>query len=130
MPARIVVVHDDPEFTDGLVEILGPDVVWFTDPVRALIALESARTVAFLITRLQFTDSQPVGLSLARLAKAARPDVRVMFIGAPRYRDDVRELGEFIAEPVSAAHVGILIEWLGSPLVGQAFGRTGGHHDR
>jgi hypothetical protein len=127
MPARIVVVHDDPEFTAALVEKLGPDVAWFTDPVRALIALESVRTIAFLITRLQFTDSQPVGLSLARLAKAGRPDVRVMFIGAPRYRDDVRELGEFIAEPVSAANVGTIIDWLGPRLVVQAFG---GRHDR
>jgi CheY-like chemotaxis protein len=115
MPARIVVVHDDPEFTDALVEKLGKDVVWFTDPVKALMALESARTVAFLITRLQFTDSQPVGLSLARLARAARPDVRVVFTGLSQHRDYARELGEFLAEPVNATHVGMVVEWLGPP---------------
>ena len=115
MPARFVVVHDDPVFTDALVEKLGKDVAWFTDPVRALSALESARTVEFLITRLQFTDAQPVGLSLARLARAARPEVRVVFTGQTRHRDYARGLGEFIAEPVNATHVGMVIEWLSSP---------------
>src|SRR3954447_8033020 len=84
MPARFVIVHDDAEFTDALVEKLGKNVARFTDPVRALTALKSARTVAYLITRLQFTDYQPVGLSLARLAREARPDVRVVFTGAPQ----------------------------------------------
>jgi hypothetical protein len=112
MPARYVVVHDDPEFTDAVVEKLGKDVAWFTDPVRALTALEGARTVAFLITRMQFADNQPVGLSLARLARAARPDVRVVFTGRPEHREYARGLGEFIAEPVNARHVGMVIEWL------------------
>jgi len=115
MPARFVVVHDDPEFTDALAGKLGKDVAWFTDPVKALAALGSARTVAYLITRLQFADAQPVGLSLARLARAARPDVRVVFTGAPRYKDLACELGEFIVEPVDAAHVGMVIEWLSQP---------------
>lgn len=112
MPARIVVVHDDQQFTDALMKALGTDVAWFTDPIRALAAMESARSIAFLVTRLQFGDRQPVGLSLARLARAARPDVRVVFTGAPEHRDYARGLGEFIPEPVEAAHVGMIIEWL------------------
>jgi hypothetical protein len=115
MPARYVVVHDDPEFTAALADKLGRNVAWFSDPVKALTALESARTVAFLITRLQFADAQPVGLSLARLARAARPDVRVVFTGLPDHRDYARGLGEFIAEPVNATHVGMVIEWLSPP---------------
>lgn len=115
MPAKIVVVHDDVEFTEALGQKLGKDVAWFTDPVAALTALEAARTVRFLITRLQFTDSQPVGLSLARLARQARPDVRVVFTGHPQHQDYARGLGEFIAEPVSATHVGMVIEWLSLP---------------
>src|SRR3954447_414213 len=112
MPARFVIVHDDAEFTDALVEKLGKNVARFTDPVRALTALGSARTIAYLVTRLQFTDTQPVGLSLARLARAARPNVRVVFTGLPQYRDFAQDLGEFIAEPVSAADVGMVIELL------------------
>ena len=112
MPARIFVVHDDPEFTDALVEGLGPDVIWFTDPIKALAALETAKTVSFLVTRLQFSDRQPVGLSLARLARMDRPDVRVVFTGAPGQEEFARGLGEFIPEPVTATYVGMVIEWL------------------
>jgi hypothetical protein len=112
VPARIVVIHDDPEFLDALAEKLGPGVAWFTDPIRALTALESAKTVAFLVTRLQFSDRQPVGLSLARLARMARPDVRVVFTGMPGHEQYARGLGEFVPEPVKATHVGMVVEWL------------------
>jgi hypothetical protein len=116
MPARIVVVHDDPVFTDSLAEKLGPDVAWFTDPIKALTALESAKSIAFLITRLQFSDRQPVGLSLARLARVTRPDVRIVFTGDPEFRHHSWGLGEFIPEPTNAGHVGMVIEWLaGTP---------------
>jgi DNA-binding NtrC family response regulator len=112
MPARVVVVHDDPEFIDSLAEKLGPGVAWFTDPVRALTALESARTVEFLVTCLAFADRQPVGLSLARAVRAARPDVRIIFTGHPEHREYARGLGEFIEQPVKAEHVAMVIEWL------------------
>jgi hypothetical protein len=112
MPARIVVVHDDVEFAGDLLIKLAPDIAWFTDPVEALAALRSAKSIAFLITRLEFQDRQPVGLSLARLARSTRPDVRVVFTGAPGHEDYARGLGEFIPEPVTAAHVGMVIEWL------------------
>ena len=112
MPARVVVVHDDPEFIDALAEKLGPDTMWFTDPVRALLALESAKTVAFLVTRLQFANRQSVGLSLARVTKAVRPDVRIIFTGAPGQQEYARDLGDFIPEPVRATHVAMVVEWL------------------
>ena len=73
MPARIVVVHDDPEFTQALAERLGPDVAVFDEPIQALDLLKRARTVDFLITRLAFGNKQPVGLSLARVTRSARP---------------------------------------------------------
>jgi ActR/RegA family two-component response regulator len=112
MPARIVIVHDDPAFIDALARKLGPDVAWFAEPLAALAALKSANTIRFLITRLSFADRQPVGLSLARLAREARPDVRVVFTGMPEHREYARGLGEFIPEPADATHVGMVIEWL------------------
>jgi hypothetical protein len=112
MPARIVVVHDDASFTAAVLEKLGPNVAWFTDPTVALTALETARKITFLITRLQFADGQPIGLSLARLARAAKPDVRVVFTGKPQHRGFARGLGEFIPEPVEATHLAMVIEWL------------------
>jgi hypothetical protein len=112
MPARVVVVHDDPEFTEALKGKLGPNVAWFADPTIALRALQAARKVTFLITRLQFADRQPIGLSLARLARAARPDVRVVFTGMPHHQSFARGLGEFFSEPVEAVHIAMVIEWL------------------
>jgi hypothetical protein len=112
MPARYVIVHDDPEFTNALSQRLGPNVASFSDPTIALMALEAAKNVTFLITRLQFGDRQPIGLSLARLARSRRPDVRVVFTGLPHHRRYARGLGEFIPEPVEASHIGMVVEWL------------------
>lgn len=114
MPARIVVVHDDPELTKSLVEHLGPGVAAFDDPVQALDFLRRARTVEFLITRLAFGNKQSLGLSLARMARSARPEVRVIFAGRPEHRQIARGQGEFLEEPVSATHIGMIVEWLRS----------------
>jgi hypothetical protein len=112
MPAPIVLVHDDTAFADALIERFKRRIRWFTDPVEALTALEIARTITFLITRLQFGDRQPIGLSLARLARAARPQVRVVFTGSSDHRQHAVGIGEFIPEPVKPAHVAMIIEWL------------------
>jgi hypothetical protein len=112
MPARIVVVHDDLIFTAALADKLGPDVAWFADPLKALTALAYAKSITFLVTRLQFADGQPIGLSLARMARATRPEVRVIFTGDPHHREYARGVGEFVLEPTDATHVGMVIEWL------------------
>jgi hypothetical protein len=112
MRARIVVVHDDPGFTDALAEKLGPNVAWFTDPIKALMKMEATNSVAFLIARLQFTNGQPLGLSLARVMRVTRPDIRIVFAGRPEYRRYTCGIGEFIPEPVDASHVAMVIEWL------------------
>src|SRR5947209_5426066 len=112
MPPRVVVVHDDPDFTDALVKKLAPDVVRFSDPKEALFALTSAKTISLLITRLQFSNCQPLGLSLARRARAIRPDVRVVFTGDVEHKDFARGLGEFLVEPVRAEHVAVLVAYV------------------
>jgi len=112
MPARYVLVHDDQEFASALMRKLGSDLAWFDDPAKALRALETARTIKFLITRLIFSDRQPVGLSLARLARMSRPEVRVIFTGLLPYKDFACGLGEFVPEPVEVAHVAMMLEWL------------------
>ena len=112
MPARIVVVHDDREFARSLVRHLDPGVAWFDDPTQALALLKAARTVEFLITRLAFGNGQSVGLSLARVTRAVRPGLRVIFTGSPDHRDSARGLGEFLSEPISAREVGMIVEWL------------------
>jgi hypothetical protein len=112
MPARIVIVHDDPAFTGPLLESLLPDAVLLVDPVKALAALENAETIEFLICRLQFEDLQPLGLSLARIVRDARPDVRIIFTGSPAHRHLARGLGEFVPEPVAPGYVRMMVEWM------------------
>jgi hypothetical protein len=114
MPARIVLVHDDAEFANALAASLGPDLEWFKDPIRGLALLESARTIEFLITRLVFANRQPLGLSLARVTRSARPGVRIIFTGHLRHRNVARGLGEFLEEPVTATQIGMIVEWLRS----------------
>ena len=93
MPARIVVVHDDQEFAAILSIALGADVAWFADPMKGHAALEAAEKIGFLVTLLQFDNDQPIGLPLARLARAARPEVRVIFTESQRHREFTRGLG-------------------------------------
>ena len=112
MPAPIVLVHDDTDFVDDLTERFGSGIRWFKDPVEALTALEVARRITILITRVQFDDGQPIGLSLARLARAAKPEVRVVFTGPNDHRQHAMGIGEFIPEPVRPEHVAMVIEWL------------------
>ena len=67
MPARIVVVHDDPVFGEATLAALcdaGHDVVAFQDTMSALDAREVAQPIELLITRLQFPAGQPNRVSL------------------------------------------------------------------
>ena len=87
MPARIVVVHDDPEFIDRTVTALlaaGYDVTAFTDTISALAALEAAQWLELLITRVIFPPGQPNGVALARMARVKKPGVKVLFASSPR----------------------------------------------
>ena len=112
MPARIVMVHDDATLTIPLLERFGSDAVAYQNPITALTMLQHVRTIEVLICRLQFSNQQPIGLSLARVIRKARPALRVIFTGAPNYADHVQGLGEFIPEAVTAPYVAMLVEWL------------------
>jgi DNA-binding response OmpR family regulator len=86
MPARIVIVHDEPDFADPLTATLrseGHDVATFTDPTIGLDALDAARRVELLITCVNFPPGKPNGVSLARMARYRRPDIRVCLRGFP-----------------------------------------------
>ena len=69
MPARVVLVHDDPEFTAmavaALRQVVGCDLAWFSDSHSALDALEAAEKIELLITPAQFPPGQPHGVALA-----------------------------------------------------------------
>jgi DNA-binding NtrC family response regulator len=108
MPARVVVVHDEPGFADqlaGALRLAGHDVAAFVDPMLALDALDAAQHIEILITRVEFPPGKPNGIALARMARAKRPGVRVVFIARPEFAAHAEGLGEFLSVPIDIADV-------------------------
>lgn len=113
MPARIVVVHDEPTFRDPLVASLkasGHDVVAFGDVIEAWDALDGAERIEILVTRVDFGPGKPHGIALARSARLRRPAIRVLFVARPEYREVTLDAGVFIARPVSVPVVAEAVE--------------------
>jgi DNA-binding NtrC family response regulator len=108
MPARIVVVHDDEKFTAQLATALrscGHDVVTFPDPLAAWSALEAAKLIEVLVTRMEYAPGKSNGLALARMARSKRPQIKVLFTAFPEYANHADDLGEFLPMPVSVEDV-------------------------
>jgi DNA-binding NtrC family response regulator len=104
MPARIVIVHDEPIFVDPLTAAItsaGYDVAIFTDPNLGWSALDGAKRVELLITRVNFAPGKPNGVSLARMARYKQPGIRVMFVGLSEFAEHVNGLGEFVPMPAN-----------------------------
>jgi DNA-binding NtrC family response regulator len=119
MPARVVIVLDDPASAEKAVAILkrdGIDAMALAGPMVALDALEGAHHVELLVTSLQFAPGKPHGLALARMARTKRPLLKVMFVGDPGLAQHTAGLGEFMAWPVElTALVRSLIALLEEP---------------
>ena len=115
MPAKIVVVHDEPEFIDEVVTAIsraGWDAVGFSDSMAAVHALDGEHKIELLITRVQFGPGKPHGISLALMAKSKLPKIDVLFTGLPEYEEQARALGEFLPLPVATAQVLEVVERL------------------
>lgn len=106
VPARIVLVNDDETFliaaTSALKEVWR-DVAAFSDPMAALGVLIDARTAGLLITRVEFAPGKPNGVALARMARAKRPDIKVLFTALAKYAEHAVGLGAFLPMPVDLA---------------------------
>jgi DNA-binding NtrC family response regulator len=64
MPARIVIVHDDADFTRRVSAVLwaaGHEVAVFEDPFLVHDAIEAAQQVEVLITRVRFREGRSNG---------------------------------------------------------------------
>jgi DNA-binding NtrC family response regulator len=108
MPARVVVVHDEPGFADqlaGALRLAGLDVATFVDPMVALDALEAASVIKVLITRVEFPPGKPNGVALARMTRIKRPDVRVVFTADPEFAAYADGLGVFVPAPINTGDV-------------------------
>jgi DNA-binding NtrC family response regulator len=99
MPARIVVVHDDPTFRDPLVASLqasGYDVVSFVDTSAAWDALQAAQRIGILVTRINFGAGKPHGVALAHAARMRKRAMRVLIMGRLEYEEDAAPTGLFL----------------------------------
>jgi DNA-binding NtrC family response regulator len=104
MPARIVLVRDDPEALEeiaGAFRAAGHSIAAYTDPMLALAALETARTVQVLVSQADFAPGKPNGVALARMARLKRPGTHIVLIGPPGYEIHAAGLAEYIPLPVA-----------------------------
>ena len=102
MPASIVIVHDDPTFLETTATLLradGYDVAAFEDSMAAMNALESAAHVEVLVTRVNFPEGKPNGISLALVTRTKRPFLKVVFAGKPGLDRLTEDLGELVSYP-------------------------------
>jgi DNA-binding NtrC family response regulator len=112
MPARILVVHDDPGFTERTAAALvaaGHDVSAFTSSMSAIKALEAAQQIEVLVTRVVFPEGQPNGVALALMAKMKKPGVKVLFAALPETQAHTEGVGEFLPAPADPADIVALI---------------------
>jgi DNA-binding NtrC family response regulator len=103
MPARVVLVHDDPNFArdaGAAIQTVGVEVATFTDPMAALTALENAQSVDLLVTRVRFEPGKPHGISLVRVARNRRPGMKALFLSLPEYTKHTEGIGTCLTLPV------------------------------
>jgi len=115
MPARVVVVHDDPDYLGELATLLrrdGHDVATFPDPLAAWDALEAAKRIEVLVTRVEFPPGRSNGVALARMARSKRREIRVLITALPEHAKDAEELGTFLPLPVDVAEVAQVVKSL------------------
>lgn len=96
MPARIILVHDDDNFREYVIRALeetGYRVTAFAGSMEGIGALEADGDIALLITRVQFLEGTPNGVSLARMARVKKPGVRILLAA----RDENREHTEGVS---------------------------------
>jgi len=112
MPARIIVVHDDPSFTERTAAALvaaGHDVRAFTSSMSAINALEGAQRIEVLVTRVVFPAGQPNGVAVALMARMKKPGVKVLFAALPEMQAHTEGVGEFLPAPADPADIVALI---------------------
>jgi DNA-binding NtrC family response regulator len=115
MPARVVVVHDDPKFIERTVTALlaaGHEATAFSDTMFATAALQGAQPIEVLITRIVFGTGQPHGVALALMARVRRPGVKVLFVARPDFIAHTEGVGDFLPMWAATADIVAAVERL------------------
>jgi hypothetical protein len=104
MPARIVVVLNDPELADATVSALtadGYDALAVHDSMAALTLLEQAEDIELLVASTYFGPQKPTGAALALMTRISRPGLKAIFTGNPELAALLEDIGHVISGPVS-----------------------------
>jgi DNA-binding NtrC family response regulator len=116
MPARAVVVHDDPAFVKQLVSALraaGHEVAAFADPREAWDHLSMPQRIEVLITGVEFSPGRSNGLALALKARTKRPKLHVLFTAQLELSQATAGLGTFMEPPVTVPTIlSVVTHWL------------------
>lgn len=113
MPARVVLVHDDPAFLIALESKLrkaGHDVAVFEDANSAFDALISSRRIEVLVTRISFEPGKPHGIALAGAARMTRPSLKVLFTALPEVAHHAKDEGRVLTVPVHPDEIAQAVE--------------------
>ena len=115
MPAQIVIVHDDRLLADEGASALrsaGHTVAVFTDPIAGLNALETAKTVELLITRVDFGPRKLNGIALANMVHYKRGRIPVLFAALPENQEFIDEQSHFhfVALPIQPDELVLAVE--------------------
>ena len=108
MPGQIVLVHNRAAFGNEAASALreaGYAVAAFTDPMRALDALDGGETTELLITRVNYPKGKPNGVALALMARNRCPDMRVLFTARADMQRHAEGIGEFLPTPVAVSEL-------------------------
>jgi DNA-binding NtrC family response regulator len=108
MPARVVVVLDEPGFAERVAQSLqraGVDAAPLADPLVALDSLDRAQQIELLVTCADHGPGKPNGVSLALLAQQRRPNLKVIFVGEAHLAPFTAGLGAFMLSPVTVDEV-------------------------
>ena len=108
MPARVVVVLNEPEIAEEVASALraqGQDALALVDPMTALERLEMPERLEVLITGVDFAPGKPNGIALGRMARLKRPGICVLFIGPADLEKHTEGVGTFLTSPVTVPQV-------------------------
>jgi hypothetical protein len=108
MGARIFVAHSELDSLQRIAAALKQasyEVAEFTDPMKALLALERPDPIAALVTRINFGHGTLNGVALACLARNRQPDIKFVFAASPEYWPHTAGLGALVPPPIVGAAI-------------------------
>jgi DNA-binding NtrC family response regulator len=123
MPARVVVVHDDPDFGMAVgvaLKAAGYEVATFPDSMDAMDALYAASRIEVLVAGGSFAPGAPTGAALARAAWSRRPRIRVLFMTRSDLVLFTEGTGELLGAPVEIASIVEAVQRILPPSRGKA----------